>query len=164
MAIAIYPGSFDPLTNGHINIIKRGLNIFDHIVVAISRNSSKRATFSIEDRLQSVRETFAGHQGVEAAYFEGLLIDYARARQAKVILRGLRAVSDFEYELMMANMNSHLDDGIETLFMMTEAKYFYVSSRMVKEVASLHGSVCGLVPDISKRMLEKQYAISEESS
>ena len=157
MTIAIYPGSFDPLTNGHVSIIKRGLTIFDHVVVAIARNSAKSAAFSIEDRLKAIRKTFAEHPGVEATHFEGLLIDYARSRQAKVLLRGLRAVSDFEYELMMASMNSHLDNGIETLFMMTESRYFYVSSKLVKEVAALKGSVCGLVPDISKKMLNEKY-------
>ena len=155
---AVYPGSFDPLTNGHINIIRRGRRIFDRVVVAIARNSSKTPTFTVDERIDTIEKVFAGDPNVEVDFFEGLLFKYAISRNAKVILRGLRAVSDFEYELMMATMNRQLESGIETLFMMTEDKYFYVSSRLVKEVVGLGGSVHGLVPEIVEKMLDERVA------
>lgn len=153
--IAIYPGSFDPLTNGHVSIIERGLRIFDKIIVAIAINIRKEPLFSIEEREEFIRTEFADER-VEIDTFSGLLVDYAASREVRVILRGLRAVSDFEYELQMANMNRKLDDSIDTVFMMTEESDFYVSSSLVKEVASFGGKVEGVVPEhVEQKLVEK---------
>lgn len=157
--IAVYPGSFDPLTNGHVDIIRRGAHIFDRIIVAILLNADKAPLFSAAERVRLIKDVFRDTPTVEADTFEGLLIDYARRQQASVIVRGLRAVSDFEYEMQMALMNRHLSPDLETVFMMPAEQYTYVSSRLVKEVASLGGSVHGLVPDaVEARLLEKQRA------
>jgi pantetheine-phosphate adenylyltransferase len=145
MPRAIYPGSFDPLTNGHLTLIQRGLEMFDGMVVAVARNLEKTPLFSIEERKQLIREAYPDPR-VEVDDFDGLLVDYARRKNVSVILRGLRAISDFEYEFQMANMNRKLAPKIETVFMMTGEDYFYVSARLVREVASLGGSVKGLVP------------------
>ncbi len=144
--IAVYPGSFDPLTNGHVDIILRGAKLFDRIIVAVLINAEKKPLFSVEERLAIIRETFKATANVEADQFSGLLIDYARAKQANVIVRGLRAVSDFEYEMQMALMNRHLQPAVETVFMMPAEQYTYVSSRLIKEVVALGGDVTGLVP------------------
>ena len=144
--LAVYPGSFDPLTNGHVDIIERGAKLFDQIVVAILVNVDKAPLFTAEERLATARDVFRGQANVEVDSFQGLLVDYVRRRQADVIVRGLRAVSDFEYELQMALMNRRLSSEIETVFMMPAEPYTYVSSRLVKEVFSLGGSVDGLVP------------------
>ena len=144
--VAVYPGSFDPLTNGHVDIIRRGARLFDRIVVAILVNADKRPLFPVEERVAMVREAFAGDPRVEVDTFDGLLVDYVARRKVQVLVRGLRAVSDFEYELQMALMNRHLDASVETVFMMPAEQYTYVSSRLVKEVAALGGSVSGLVP------------------
>ena len=143
---AVFPGSFDPLTNGHVDIIERGAELFDQIVVAILVNVEKAPLFTAEERVATAREVFRDQPNVEVDTFRGLLVDYARHRQAHVIVRGLRAVSDFEYELQMALMNRRLSSEIETVFMMPAEPYTYVSSRLVKEVFSLGGSVDGLVP------------------
>jgi pantetheine-phosphate adenylyltransferase len=143
---AVFPGSFDPLTNGHVDIIERGAKLFDQIVVAILVNVEKAPLFTAEERVATAREVFRDRLNVEVDTFRGLLVDYARHRQAHVIVRGLRAVSDFEYELQMALMNRRLNSEIETVFMMPAEPYTYVSSRLVKEVFSLGGSVDGLVP------------------
>lgn len=142
---AIYPGSFDPLTNGHVSLIERGLRIFDEIVVAIAINVRKDPLFTSDERVQMIEEAFDTDR-VRVDVFEGLLIDYVRSQNCRVILRGLRAVSDFEYELQMANMNRKLDDEIDTVFMMTEESHFYVSSQLVKEVAGFGGDVGDIVP------------------
>jgi pantetheine-phosphate adenylyltransferase len=144
--VAIFPGSFDPLTSGHVDIITRGARLFDRIIVAILRNIEKSPLFSVEERIDIVREVFAGTPNVEADAFAGLLVDYARLQQATVIVRGLRVISDFEYEMQMALMNRRLYPDVETVFMMPAEKYGYVSSRLVKEVFSLGGNVTGLVP------------------
>lgn len=144
--IAVYPGSFDPLTNGHVDIILRGARLFDRIIVAVLTNAEKSPLFSVEERLDIIRETFADAPNVEADQFSGLLIDYARDKRANVIVRGLRAVSDFEYEMQMALMNRHLQPAVETVFMMPAEQYTYVSSRLIKEVVALGGDVTGLVP------------------
>lgn len=144
--IAVYPGSFDPLTNGHVDIILRGAKLFDRIIVAVLTNAEKTPLFSVDERLAIIRETFADTPNVEADQFTGLLIDYARAKSASVIVRGLRAVSDFEYEMQMALMNRHLQPAVETVFMMPAEQYTYVSSRLIKEVVALGGDVTGLVP------------------
>lgn len=146
MAVAIYPGSFDPLTNGHLSLIQRGLRMFDRLVVAVVVNPKKTPLFSVEERRELIREAVKDPR-VEVDDFQGLLVDYARKKQINVILRGLRAVSDFEYEFQMANMNRKLYPQFETVFMMTGEDYFYISSNMVREVASLGGDVKGLVPD-----------------
>src|ERR1019366_3234321 len=139
--LAVYPGSFDPLTNGHMDIIHRGARLFDRIIVAVLVNSDKRPLFTIEERLAILRDAFKDEPNVEAETFEGLLVDYVKARRAGVIVRGLRAVADFEYEMQMALMNRHLSGDVETVFMMPAEQYTYVSSRLIREVAALGGSV-----------------------
>jgi pantetheine-phosphate adenylyltransferase len=157
--IAIYPGSFDPITNGHVDLVKRTLRVFDKVIVAIATNPDKDTSlFSLEERLQMIREVFAGHkQRVQADAFEGLLVDYAERKRATVIIRGLRAVSDFEYEFQMAMMNHRLKPKLETFFMMTGESEFYISSRLVKEVVSLGGNVSGLVPDNVLKKLKRKF-------
>ncbi len=144
---AIYPGSFDPLTLGHVDIIQRGSALFDSIIVAVLRNVEKSPLFTVEERLQMIKHTFRDRPNVEADSFSGLLVDYASSRKATTIVRGIRAISDFEYEFQMALMNRRLAPTIETVFMMPAQEYSYVSSKLVKEVASLGGDVSGLVPD-----------------
>jgi pantetheine-phosphate adenylyltransferase len=159
--IAIYPGSFDPLTNGHIDIIERGAKIFDRIIVSILVNLEKRPLFTVNERIEICREAFKTHANVEIDTFDGLLVDYVRRKRAKVIVRGLRAISDFEYELQMALMNRRLNNDVETVFMMPAEPYTYVSSRLVKEVVALGGSVEGLVPPgVEARLRAKQLAVT----
>jgi pantetheine-phosphate adenylyltransferase len=145
MPAAIYPGSFDPLTNGHLSIIQRSLKVFDRVIVAIAVNPKKVPLFTVEERVDLIREACPDGR-VEVDHFEGLLVHYARARGVKVLLRGLRAVSDFDYEFQMANMNRTLAPDVETVFMMTGEDYFYISSQLVREAASMGGDVDGLVP------------------
>ncbi len=145
--LAIYPGSFDPFTLGHKDLVERGLAVFGRLVVAVVENPQKTALFTAEERVAMIREAFDFDPRVRVEAFSGLLVDYVKSIGARVILRGLRAVSDFEYEFQMAQMNRQLEDGIETLFMMTGDNFFYLNSRLVKEVARLGGSVRGLVPD-----------------
>jgi pantetheine-phosphate adenylyltransferase len=156
--IAIYPGSFDPLTNGHVDIVRRGARLFDRIVVAVLHNQEKAPLFGVEERCDLARAVFADLPQVEADSFAGLLVDYARQRQACAIVRGLRAVSDFEYEMQMALMNRRLSPEIETVFMMPAEAYTYVSSRLVKEVFSLGGTVTGLVPPLVEARLREKLA------
>jgi pantetheine-phosphate adenylyltransferase len=156
--IAVYPGSFDPITNGHADLVRRSLKVFDRVVVAIAFNPDKDAAwFTPDERVAMIRETFkAEGDRVEADKFSGLLVGYAISKGASAIVRGLRAVADFEYEFQMTAMNRHLRPEIETIFMMTGESHFYVSSRLVKEVASLGGNVGGLVPDpVLPRLLER---------
>jgi pantetheine-phosphate adenylyltransferase len=154
--LAVYPGSFDPLTNGHVDIITRGARIFDRIIVAILINAEKAPLFSMEERLKIAREVFKDFPNVEVDTFEGLLVDYVERRRAHVIVRGLRAVSDFEFEFQMALMNRRLNGKIETVFMMPAEQYSYISSRLIKEVFSLGGQVHGLVPDtVEERLRQK---------
>lgn len=145
-SVAIYPGSFDPLTNGHLSIINRGLAIFDQLIVAVANNPNKRAMFSVEERKALIRGAVGPEPRVEIDSFDGLLVDYARRRSCRVILRGLRAVSDFEFEFQLANMNRKLLPEFETVFMMTGEDYFYISSNLVREVAQFGGDVQALVP------------------
>jgi pantetheine-phosphate adenylyltransferase len=157
--VAIYPGSFDPLTNGHIDIIQRGSKLFDRIIVGVAINFEKSPLFTVLERVSIAREVFRGWDNVDVETFDGLLVDYARSKHARVIVRGLRAVSDFEYELQMALMNRRLSPEVETVFMMPAEPYTYVSSRLVKEVVALGGSVHGLVPAIVEdRLREKKLA------
>lgn len=155
--VAIYPGSFDPLTNGHLSIIHRGLQTFDGLIVAIANNSKKTPLFSVEERKGFILHAIENDPRVEVDSFEGLLVNYARARGVPTILRGLRAVSDFEYEFQLANMNRKLDPACDTVFMMTGEDYFYISSRLVREVASLGGDVGGLVPPSAAAALRRKF-------
>ena len=154
--VAVYPGSFDPLTNGHVDIIRRGARLFEHIVIAILVNAEKAPLFSVSERVEIARTVFKDLPNLDVDTFDGLLVDYVQRRKAQVIVRGLRAVSDFEYEFQMALMNQRLNGKIETVFMMPAEQYTYTSSRLIKEVFSLGGRVHGLVPDmVEKRLREK---------
>jgi pantetheine-phosphate adenylyltransferase len=157
--IAIYPGSFDPITYGHIDIVERALEIFDKVIIAIAENAEKRSLFSVEERLQMVKTIFKDTPNVIVDSFKGLLVDYMAKTNAKVSLRGLRATSDFEYEFHMASMNRSLNTHLDTLFMMTSKDYFFVSSRTIKEVARLGGGVEGLVPDLVVRRLKEKFKL-----
>jgi pantetheine-phosphate adenylyltransferase len=161
--IAIYPGSFDPLTSGHVDIIERGARIFDQIVVAILANAEKTPLFSESERVSIIREVFEGQDNVRVDTFNGLLVDYAQRQQATVLVRGLRAVSDFEYEFQMALMNRHLAPGLETVFMMPDEKYTYISSRLIKEVFSHGGEISGLVPPIVEDKLRSKQKSRKQS-
>jgi pantetheine-phosphate adenylyltransferase len=158
---AIYPGTFDPITNGHVDIIERGLAIFDRLIIAVALNPKKKPLFSIDERIEMIEESLGRHPKVTVETFNGLLVEEAERRKANVILRGLRAVSDFEYEFQMALMNRKLNSKIETVFMMTGEAYSYLSSSVVKEIASLGGSVDGLVPKIVSARLKEKYAGTE---
>jgi len=155
---AIYPGSFDPMTFGHIDIIERSARLFDNVIVAILINAQKAPLFSVDERIDIMREILKPRfQHVEVAVFHGLLVDYAKKRNAQVIVRGIRAVTDYEYEFQMALMNRRLDPSIETVFMMPAEQYSYLSSRLVKEIAELGGSVAGLVPEIVEQRLKQRF-------
>ena len=151
--IAIYPGSFDPLTSGHVDIIERGAKIFDSIIVAILANVEKTPLFTENERIAIIRDVFKGRDNVQVETFSGLLVDYAQLKKATVLVRGLRAISDFEYEFQMALMNRHLAPGLETVFMMPDEKYTYISSRLIKEVFTLGGEITGLVPPVVEAKL-----------
>ncbi len=154
--IAIYPGSFDPITNGHLDLIERGSALFDKLIVAILRNEEKRALFSVEERIEMLNEVIPRFSNVEVASFDGLLVDYAAHCGASVILRGIRAVSDYEYELQMALMNRRLRPEIETVFLMAGEAHSFISSRLVKEVIGLGGNISGLVPSSVEGRLRKR--------
>ena len=156
--IAVYPGSFDPITYGHLDIIERGLEVFDEIIIAVARNSGKKGLFSPEERIRHIREALGDNPRVKVDTFEGLLVDYVVSTGAKVILRGLRAVSDFEYEFQIAQMNHNLKSEVETVFMMTSVPYGYLSSSIVKEVASLKGPVESLVPPVVRKALAEKFS------
>ena len=154
--VAIYPGSFDPITNGHVDLIKRGMRIFDEIVILIAHNPNKVYLFSIEERMEMIREIFSDTKEVKVDSYSGLLVDYLKISGANIILRGMRALSDFEYEFQMALMNRRQTKKIETVFLMSGFKWFYTSSKLIKEVVSLGGSVKGLVPDsVNQKLMEK---------
>ena len=154
--LAVYPGSFDPLTNGHVDIITRGARLFERIIVAILVNAEKSPLFTTQERVDVARTVFRHLPNVEVDTFNGLLVDYVAERQAHVIVRGLRAVSDFEIEFQMALMNQRLNGKIETVFMMPAEQYTYISSRLIKEVFSLGGAVRGLVPDVVEQRLREK--------
>ena len=156
--IAVYPGSFDPITYGHLDIIERGLEVFDEIIIAVARNSGKKGLFSPEERIRHIREALGDNPRVKVDTFKGLLVDYVVSTGAKVILRGLRAVSDFEYEFQIAQMNHNLKSEVETVFMMTSVPYGYLSSSIVKEVASLKGPVESLVPPVIRKALAEKFS------
>lgn len=154
--IAVYPGSFDPITNGHVDIIKRGLRMFDEIIILVARNPQKQSLFTVEERLEIIREVVKDCEHVRVDSFNGLLVEYVKSAGSNVILRGLRALSDFEYEFQLALINRRLNREIETVFLMSGFKWLYTSSKIINEAASLGGSVKGMVPDIvHQRLLEK---------
>ncbi len=154
---AIYPGSFDPITNGHIDIVERGLKIFDKIIVAILRNPAKEALFTIEERKEMVEISLNKHSNVEVDIFDGLLVDYAKKRNAGAILRGMRAVSDFEYEFQLALMNRKLNREVQTVFLMTGLRWIFTSSSIIKEAASFGGNINGMVPPAVSRKLKEKF-------
>ena len=156
--IAVYPGSFDPLTNGHVDIITRGARLFDRIIVAILVNAEKSPLFTIDERVEISRTVFSDLPNVEVDTFDGLLVEYMERRKAAVVVRGLRAISDFEFEFQMALMNRRLNATIQTIFMMPAEQYTYISSRLIKEVFSLGGRVHGLVPDMVEARLRQKAA------
>lgn len=154
--IAIYPGSFDPITNGHLDVISRGARLVNRLIVAVLNNDQKKALFSVEERVQIMREVLTPFPNVEVDCFDGLLVNYAASKGASVILRGVRAIADYEYELQMAHMNRRLQPQIETVFLMAAEEYAFVSSRLMKEVVALGGNISGLVPEsVEARMKER---------
>jgi len=155
--LAVYPGSFDPITNGHLDILTRGLELFDTVIVAIAHNIEKKALFTVEERKDLIRRSVKDNVKVKVDSFEGLLVDYVKKVDAKTVIRGLRAMSDFEYEFQMASMNRELNRGMDTIFMMTSKDYFFISSRTIKEVASFSGCVAGLVPDVVEKKLKEKF-------
>ncbi|MBU9720465.1 MULTISPECIES: pantetheine-phosphate adenylyltransferase [Bacillaceae] len=156
-SIAVCPGSFDPVTLGHLDIITRGAKVFDKVIVAVLNNRNKSPLFTVEERLDLLRQTTSDLKNVEVDSFDGLLIDYVKNKNANAIIKGLRAVSDFEYELQMASINRNLNEDVETFFMMTNNKYSYLSSSIVKEVAKYHAPVSDLVPGIVEEALKKKF-------
>jgi pantetheine-phosphate adenylyltransferase len=156
----MFPGSFDPLTNGHVDIVLRSAHLFERVLIAVLVNPDKRPLFSADERVAIIREVFREYPNVEVDSFGGLLVEYARSRRASAIIRGMRAVSDFEFEFQMALMNRHLEPTLETVFMVPAEQYTYLSSRLIKEVFSLGGDVTGLVPAVvEQRMREKHAAV-----
>ncbi len=154
--LAVYPGSFDPITNGHVDIINRGLRIFEKIIVAVLENPKKESLFSTKERIAMINSIYQNEKNVEVKAFEGLLVEFVKKNKAKIVMRGLRAISDFEYEFQMALMNKKLDSKIETFFMVPSLKYSFLSSKLAKEVCMLGGSLSGLIaPQIEKSIMEK---------
>lgn len=155
--IAIYPGTFDPITNGHISILNRALKIFDKLIIAILNNPNKAPLFSLDERISMIKQVLKEKTNIEIDYFDGLLVDYAVKKKASVIVRGLRALSDFEYEFQMALMNRKLNRDVQSIFLMTDYKWFYISSTIIKEAASLNGDISGLVPPLVCRKLKEKF-------
>jgi len=156
MKIAVYPGSFDPFTNGHKNIIERGVQVFDQIIVAVANNNSKTSVFSLQERVEILKEVFKDRDDVRVGYFEGLLVDYIKKMGTNIVLRGMRTVSDFEFEMQMALANKSLSSDLETVFMVTDSEFSHISSSVIKSVTSLGGSVSHMVPEnVEKRLREK---------
>ena len=156
--LAIYPGSFDPVTNGHVDIIVRGLKIFDHIIVCILNNPAKKVLFTVEERIEMLHTSLNGISNIEIATYDGLLVDYAVQRKANAILRGMRAVSDFEYEFQMALMNRRLNRDIQTVFLMTGLRWIFTSSSIIKEAARFGGNIKGMVPKVVHRKLKAKFS------
>ena len=155
--IAIYPGTFDPLTNGHLSIINRSLKIFDGLIIAILVNPKKTPLFSLEERIDMIKQVLGDKENIEVDSFDGLLVDYAVQKGANVIVRGLRALSDFEFEFQLALMNRKLNRDVQSVFLMTDYKWFYISSTIIKEAASLNGNITGLVPPLVCEKLKEKY-------
>ncbi|MEK6682238.1 MAG: pantetheine-phosphate adenylyltransferase [Nitrospirota bacterium] len=155
--IAVYPGTFDPITNGHIDLIERTLRIFDEVIIAIAHNPRKMPLFNIKERIEMITSSTKGLRNIKIETFDGLLVDYAKKKKAQAIIRGLRAVSDFEYEFQMALMNRKLDNKIETVFLMPSEEYSYLTSSIVKEIAAFKGSINGLVPKIVDKKLKEKF-------
>jgi pantetheine-phosphate adenylyltransferase len=158
--IAIYPGSFDPVTNGHIDIIKRGLKLFDKIIVVILHNPGKKSLFSAEERIELLKTSLEKLSRIEVDVFDGLLVDYAAKQKACVVLRGMRAVSDFEYEFQLALMNRRLNREVQTVFLMTGLRWIFTSSSIIKEAASFDADIADMVPDIVNRKLKEKFGFS----
>jgi pantetheine-phosphate adenylyltransferase len=157
--IAVYPGSFDPITYGHMDILMRGLELFDKVIMAVAYNIEKTGLFTVEERRDLIGKALNGNENVIVDSFEGLLVDYVKKVNARFVIRGLRAMSDFEYEFQMASMNRNLNKEMDTLFMMTSKDYFFISSRTIKEVASFGGCVDGLVPPAVAKSLKEKFSI-----
>lgn len=158
--IAIYPGTFDPVTNGHVDIAERGLRLFDRIIVAVMHNPAKKCFFSIEERLEMLKESFEKFPNIEVDTFDGLLVDYAAQRKSHAILRGMRAVSDFEYEFQLALMNRRLNRDVQTVFLMTGLRWIFTSSSIIKEAAHFGGDIKGMVPPVVNRKLKEKFGFS----
>ena len=158
MRRAVYPGSFDPVTNGHLDVIERARKLFDEVIVAVAHNDEKQALFSLEERLQFLRYSIGKIDMVRIAQFDGLLVEFATAQKASAVIRGLRAVSDFEFEFQMALMNRKLEAGVETIFLMPKEEYTYLSSRIIKEIARLGGDVSSFVPPVVSKALVRKFA------
>ena len=158
MRRAIYPGSFDPVTNGHVDVVERARKLFDEVIVAVANNDEKQPLFPLPERLDLLQQTVGKMENVRIAQFHGLLVDFAAAQQASAVIRGLRAVSDFEFEFQMALMNRKLESSVETIFLMPKEEYTYLSSRLVKEIARLGGDVSKFVPDLVAKALRKKFA------
>jgi pantetheine-phosphate adenylyltransferase len=155
--VGIYPGSFDPITYGHLDILERGLQLFDTVIIAIAYNITKQGLFTVEERKELIRQSVKGNGRVTVDSFEGLLVDYVKQVKARFVIRGLRAMSDFEYEFQMASMNRNLNSGMDTVFMMTSKDYFFVSSRTIKEVASFGGAIKECVPAVVEEALKRKF-------
>ena len=158
MRRAIYPGSFDPITNGHVDVVERARKLFDEVIVAVANNDEKQPLFSLLERLDLLQQTVGKMENVRIAQFHGLLVDFAAAQEASAVIRGLRAVSDFEFEFQMALMNRKLESSVETIFLMPKEEYTYLSSRLVKEIARLGGDVSKFVPDVVAKALREKFA------
>jgi len=161
-SVALYPGSFDPVTNGHLDLIERGEKMFDHLIVAVLKNVEKQPLFSVHERVDMLREVTKRWESVEVDVFEGLLVDYARKRGAAVILRGIRAISDYEYELQMALMNRKLEPRLETVFMLPGESYSYLSSKLVREIATLGGPLTDLVPPVVEQRMRAKLSLQAD--
>ena len=160
---AIYPGFFDPITNGHLSIVARALKIFDKLIIAILKNPQKAPLFSIEERIYMIRQSLKDQKNVEVDSFDGLLVDYAVEKNSNVVIRGLRALSDFEYEFQLALMNRKLNRNVQSVFLMTDYKWFYTSSTIIKEAASFGGDISGLVPKLVNEKLKEKFGYSKNT-
>ena len=163
MRIAVYPGSFDPITNGHLDIVRRAAQMFDRVIVAVAVNDAKAPLFTVDERVQLAAEAVSGLQNAAVDEFDGLLVEYARRKRASVVVRGLRAVSDFEFEFQLALMNRKLDPGIETIFLMTKDEYTFISSRQVKEICQLGANVSDFVPRGVERAMRGKFGSKRSS-
>jgi len=160
---AIYPGFFDPITNGHLSIVSRALKIFDRLIIAILKNPQKNALFTVDERIYMISRAFKSESNVEVDTFDGLLVDYAVKKDTNVVIRGLRALSDFEYEFQMALMNRKLNRNIQSIFLMTDYKWFYTSSTIIKEAASFGGDISGLVPKMVNQKLKEKFGYAKNT-